>query len=100
MSLTGTVEHDMVRLPQGFHLPDGTRVQIVLVQDTQPELPVSDPIIRHGKDPVDDLLTEGARDHDVHSVLDIPAVHLGEFRQLGSPEQDGDRLGEMLEGRM
>jgi hypothetical protein len=32
-----------------------------------------------------------------HSVLDIPPVDLGEM--LRPPAQDGDVLGEMLEGR-
>lgn len=33
-----------------------------------------------------------------HSVLDIPAVHVG--RVLRAPSADDDLLGEMLEGRV
>ncbi len=28
MSITATVEKDMIKLPEGVHLPDGTRVHI------------------------------------------------------------------------
>ena len=28
MSITATVENDTIRLPEGFHIPDGTQVMI------------------------------------------------------------------------
>lgn len=32
MSITVTVENDIIRLPSGVHVPDGTRVEITLPQ--------------------------------------------------------------------
>lgn len=64
MSMTGIVEHDMIKLPRGVHLPDGTRVQIVTVESV-PVTPVAtDALRRLAENPVDDPVTDGARRHD------------------------------------
>ena len=34
MNITATVENDMIRLPAGVHLPDGTRVEIMLPEES------------------------------------------------------------------
>ena len=41
MSFTATVENDCIKLPPGFHLPDGTRVAVEPVTEgaDQAELP-------------------------------------------------------------
>jgi hypothetical protein len=37
MSITATVEHDTIKLPEGVHLPDGTKVQILPVRGPAPQ---------------------------------------------------------------
>ena len=37
MSITATVENDSIKLPPGVHVPDGTKVEIVLQGDTAAE---------------------------------------------------------------
>jgi hypothetical protein len=32
MSITATVENDTIRLPEGFHIPDGTQVVIETIE--------------------------------------------------------------------
>jgi len=36
MSITAIVENDMIKLPPGVHVPDGTKAEITLKTDEQP----------------------------------------------------------------
>jgi hypothetical protein len=36
MSFTATVENDIVRLPEGIHVPNGSEVRVELVRTTLP----------------------------------------------------------------
>lgn len=38
MSITATVENDMIRLPADVHLPDGTQVRLEPIDSGQPAL--------------------------------------------------------------
>lgn len=38
MSITATVENGTIRLPEGLHVPDGTRVEISLPAEATPSL--------------------------------------------------------------
>ncbi len=38
MSITATVENDTIKLPDGVHLPDGTKVIVELSDDQNPTL--------------------------------------------------------------
>lgn len=40
MSFTATVEHNMIKLPPGMHLPDGTQVSVELQGEGRREVPV------------------------------------------------------------
>jgi len=64
MSLTGIVKRDAVKLPEGVHLPDGTRVRIVTLDSVQPTPPANGSLRRLSENPVDDPVTDGARRHD------------------------------------
>ena len=64
MSVTGIVEHDMIKLPRGVHLPDGTQVQIVTVDSGRVVPSATDALRRLAENPVDDPVTDGARRHD------------------------------------
>ncbi len=43
MSIAATVENGTIKLPEGIHLPDGTRVEIVLPQE-EPEAARESPL--------------------------------------------------------
>ncbi len=38
MSITATVENDTIKLPEGVHLPDGTRVRVEAEERVEPTL--------------------------------------------------------------
>lgn len=68
MNITATVEHDTIKLPEGVHLPDGTRVKIEPVEKQMPSLlERMSPFVGMVKDAPSDL----AENHD-HYLYGAP----------------------------
>ena len=73
MSFTATVEKDTIRLPEGVHVPDGTRVEISFSEssgNTREEVPtlfeLLEPFVGCIKDGPSDLAAE--HDHYAHGA--------------------------------
>ena len=70
MSVTGTVENGVVKLPAGVQLPDGTEVEVTLLVATKEAEQFTDELVRIASQ-TKNLPADLARNHD-HYLHGLP----------------------------
>ena len=73
MSFTATVENDTIKLPPGFHLPDGTRVAVepVIEPNAETEMPTLYEVFKDFIGKAEGLPEDFAAEHD-HYIHGTP----------------------------